>query len=288
MMRVRQLFFMLMLVLAVQAHARVKPVPSPHDPHFQSVPYTHEIVDIIVRPGKFAEIQFHPDETDILYGIGDRDAWTIKVAGNLFAFKPKAAFADTNLKIWSPKTKRVYWFNVIMARRPQTAELWHLDIDYPPDPPKPPPAPNPEVVALQLAVQEKNEVERRLGGGPQYEVEPVEARSERTLNGNYGIIGPEELQPTSVYDNGEQTVLTFAPNNPMPSIFVKESDGTETIVPKHVENDMLIVHRVAKRFVLRHNGKVACLINGSFSPTGPNNKTKTISDSVIRETRKAN
>jgi type IV secretion system protein VirB9 len=280
-------------VCAVSAGAKTKPVPSGADPRLQRAPYVHDVIEIVVRPGRYAEIELSPGETDIRFGIGDRDAWIIKTAGNTFAFKPKAKFADTNLKIWSANSNRVYWFNIVMAGK-DDQDMWHLSFDYPPEPPKPAPAPtpvvqSPEVVAIQLAQREKEDIERSLGGGeavhPYDVADPAPAQP---LNGNYGIMGPEELTPTSVYDNGEQTVLTFAPNHPMPTIFVKEADGSETRVSKHFENDMLIVHRVAKQFVLRHMGQAACLINGSFNPTGPNNRTKTISNNVIRETIKGN
>jgi type IV secretion system protein VirB9 len=276
-------------VVAGQAGAKVKPVPSSNDPHFQSIPYVNDVVEIVIRPGRFAEIQLSPGETDIKYAMGDSKAWTVKTAGNVFAFKPKAATAETNLKIWSSNSNRVYWFNIVMAKKDDTAELWHLDVVYPPDPPRAAPPVNPEVVAIQLAAQEADSVERHLGGASSAASEVVtpEAR-EQVINGNYGIIGPDELTPTSVYDNGERTVLTFAPNNPLPDIFVKEADGSETRVSKHIENDMLIVHRVARKFTLRHNGQAACLINGSFNATGANSRTNTVSDHVMRETRKAN
>ena len=283
-----------LVLLASGVSAKTKPVPSSADPHFQRAPYVHDVIEIVVRPGKYAEIELSPGETDIRFAMGDRDAWIIKTNDNTFAFKPKAKFADTNLKIWSANSNRVYWFNIVMAKDKNEKELWHLSFDYPPDPAKPvlpqqQPTPSPEVVAIQRAARERDDIERSLGAGDAvHAMEVPEPEIEKPLNGNYGIMGPDELTPTSVYDNGEQTVMTFAPNNPMPTIFVKEADGSETRVSKHFENDMLIVHRVAKQFVLRHLGKAACLINGSFNSTGSNSKTKTISDNVVRELIKEN
>lgn len=278
---------------SVTGNAKIRPVPSNSDGHFQRAPYVHDVIEIVVRPGRFAEIVLSSEEDDIQFAIGDRKAWTIKTSGNIFGFKPNAAIADTNLKIWSEKKKRVYWFNIVMAKK-NDVELWHLDFDYPPEPIASPAPPSPEVIAIRRAVQERarinqehEDIERSLGSGEAIVAAEEEmedhAPARRILNGNYGVIGPEELTPTSVYDNGEQTVLTFAPNNPLPAIFVKEADGSETRVPKHVENDMLIVHRVARQFVLRHLGKALCLINGSFVAAGPNNETKTVSQDVVRE-----
>lgn len=290
-----RMFCAALLVLAMNsAHALLQPVPVGADPHFRKAPYVLDVFEVKVRAGVFLEIELSPGENDIHFAMGDREAWTVKASGNVLALKPKALRPDTNLKVWSSTSNRVYWFKLVSVKDRHDVETWHLSFDYPPDPPKPlpaPPPPNPAVVAAQLAAREERDVEHALGGGAPNAADeqraPRERDREQVINGNYGIIGPEALTPTSAYDNGEQTVLTFAPNNPLPAVFVKEEDGSETRVPQHVENDMLIIHRVARKFVLRHLGQVACLINGSFSPTGPNSDTKTISDSVVREVRKA-
>lgn len=279
---------LLLAFLASAACAVTRPVPAPADPHFQRAPYVHDVIEVVVRPGKYLEIELSPGESDIKFGMGDREAWIVKAHDNILSLKPRAAMPDTNMKVWSGTSNRVYWFKLISAKKKTEVEAWHLSFDYPPDPPKPAPAaptPDPLVVAAQLAEREHADIEHSLGGGaPVAAARP--AVRDPVLNGNYGIIGPEELTPTSVFDNGEQTVMTFAPNNPMPEIFVKEEDGSESRVSHHVENEMLIVHRVARRFSLRHMGRVACLINGSFRPTGPINDTKTISSTVVRELRK--
>ena len=277
-------------VSANAAHALVKPVPSGADPHFQRAPYVNDVIELKVKVGVYTEIELSPGETDIKFAMGDREAWAVKQNGNILGMKPKAAQPDTNVKVWSTNSNRVYWFKLVTAKKGE-AETYNISFDYPPEPPKrpaPPPPPDPQVVAAQLAAREERDIEHAFGGGPPNAAEERPATREQIINGNYGIIGPETLTPTSAYDNGEQTVLTFAPNHPWPAVFVKEEDGSETRVPQHTENDMLVIHRVARKFVLRHLGQVACLINGSFSPTGPNNGTKTVSDSVIREVRKVN
>lgn len=284
----RMLCSALLALAATNAYALVTPVPSSTDPHFKKAPYVHDIYEVKVKAGIFFEIELSPGETDIKFNMGDREAWTVKAHGNIIGFKPKAAMPDTNLKVWSTTSNRVYWFKLVTVKGKEEP-TWHLSFDYPPDPPKPPPAPpapDPEVVALQAAAREARDIEQAFGNGVPNAADERPARREQVLNGNYGVIGPDALTPTSAYDNGEQTVLTFAPNHPWPAVFVKEEDGSETRVPQHTENDMLVIHRVAKKFVLRHLGQVACLINGSFSPTGPNNATKTVSDNIVREVRK--
>lgn len=284
----RYLLAAALVVSTGTTQALVKPVPAGADPHFQRAPYVNDLIELKVRVGIYTEIELSPGETDIRFAMGDREAWTIKQNGHILGMKPRAAQPDTNVKVWSTKSNRTYWFKLVSAKKDE-AETYNITFDYPPEPPKspaPPPPPDPQVVAAQLAAREERDIEYALGGGPPNAAEEGPAQRKQIINGNYGIIGPEVLTPTSAYDNGEQTVLTFAPNHPWPAVFVKEEDGSETRVPQHTENDLLVIHRVAKQFVLRHLGQVACLINGSFSAAGPNNNTKTISDSVVREVRK--
>ncbi len=285
----RSLILAVAMTCSLFAHAEITPIPSTIDPRFQKLKYTTDIIKIQARVGRVLEIELSPKENDIKFAIGDRNAWIIATEGNKFYLKPKAAFGDTNLKLWSTKSDRKYWFDIVMAKDGNKVVPYQLTFDYPPDPPAPPPAINPEIMAIQLAAQQKQDVENHLGSSL-----PVQSQSqeqgddeleprERVINGNYGIIGPEELTPTSVYDNGETTAITFAPNNPMPTIFAKEADGSEARVNFNVENDILIVHRVARKFMLRRGTAVACLINGSFNATGSNSKTNTVSDYVRRE-----
>lgn len=287
----RVLCCVLLALGPITAHALVRPVPVAADPHFKKAPYVHDVYEVKIKAGKFFEIELSESETDIKFAMGDRKAWIVQTKDNIIGFKPAAAMPDTNLKVWSTTSDRVYWFKLVTAEKGET-ETWHLSFEYPPDPPKPvapapaPPPPDPAVVEAQLAEQEQRDIEHAFGGGPPHAAERAPAPREFVLNGNYGVIGPEALTPTSVYDNGEQTVMTFAPNNPWPVVMVKEDDGSETRVSQHTENDMLVIHRVARKFVLRHLGQAACLINGSFSATGPNNATKTVSDRVIREVKK--
>ena len=292
---VRIVLIAVLVVFSQASHAIVKPISSKENPNFDRVKYGTDIIELYVKEGIFTEIELSAGETDIQFEMGDREAWTVQTAGNLFSLKPKAPMPDTNLKIWSPKSPRRYWFKIITVKpeqsKPAKPEVWTLQFDYPPDPPPPPAQIAPEVIAAQLAAQQKQAIESHLKPkldtpAPVREEADAEG-SDRRINGTYGIIGPEELTPTSVYDNGEMTAITFAPNNPMPSIFMKEADGSESRVPYHIENDMMIVHRVARRFVLRRGKAVACLINGDFNPTGSNSKTNTVSDFVKREIKGA-
>jgi type IV secretion system protein VirB9 len=285
-MRYLSLALAIILVSVGTVHAEITPRPSQVDKRFQVVDYSHDIIKLQAAVGRFTEIEFSKDETKIDFLMGDRDAWTIRIIGNSFNLKPKASFADTNLKIIT--NKRVYWFDIVMSTQ-KLPVAWHLSFRYPPEPPsvEPKPTIDPAIVAAQAVAQEKIDIEEKLGGAKKTPVSYV-PREPKLLNGDYSLIGADELTPTSVFDNGELTAITFAPNKPVPAIFVKELDGSEARVNFNYENDMMIVHRVARQFVLRRGSQSACLINGNFRPTGNSGTTHTISDEVRREVKGAN
>jgi type IV secretion system protein VirB9 len=78
----------------------------------------------------------------------------------------------------------------------------------------------------------------------------------------------EDIAPTAAHDNGQFTFFKFPNNRLMPSVFAVAADGTETMVSKHVEDDMLIVHRVAKRFILRLDNATVGVWNKAFDQDG--------------------
>jgi type IV secretion system protein VirB9 len=282
-MKMRAFYFAALLLCTGFVHAESLPSKSTVDSRLQYVPYTNDIIRIQTKVGRMLEIEFAKSETKIDFAMGDRDAWTVKTAGNVLILKPKAAFADTNLRVIT--NKRRYWFDLVMAPGKQPL-AYHLVFQYPDEPEE---FISPELVATQIAVQQKKEMDGKLR-------EPLDAAQARTpamekheptaMNGDYGAIGPDELTPIAAYDNGEHTFVTFAPNNPLPAIFAKEKDGSESRVNFHVEpgkDGVMVVHRVARKFVLRRGSQTLCLINGSFKASGSNGVTNTISNEVRRD-----
>lgn len=252
------------------------------DPRFQTLPYTKDVIKVPTQVGRVLEIEFDKSETSIDFAIGDREAWAVKIDKNVVYLKPKSAIPDTNLKIIT--NKRQYWFDLSMATK-KTPAWWHIGFRYPQEAPLPVPIalPDPAVIAAKNAARQRKTIEERLGADLNLQVVAVE----RELNGNYEVIGPKEITPTSAYDNGEFTAMTFMAGKPMPKVFVLEDDGSDARVPFHVDGNMLVVHRVAKRLVLERGKQRAIMTNKNYQPTGTNITTNTISNYVRRELKGA-
>ena len=82
------------------------------------------------------------------------------------------------------------------------------------------------------------------------------------------VPGSDGIAPTMMYDDGRFTYLRFPNNREVPSIYMIADDGSESLVQWHVENDVMVVHRVAKRFVLRNGAAVVGLWNEAYDMDG--------------------
>ena len=101
-------------------------------------------------------------------------------------------------------------------------------------------------------------------------------------NWRYSAQGSQALEPQSVYDNGKVTTFAFVGNQEMPAIYIENSDGSESLVPKSVDGNLVMVHAVSRKFILRRGKDVLCVFNEAYDRIGINPDTNTTSPSVER------
>lgn len=78
-----------------------------------------------------------------------------------------------------------------------------------------------------------------------------------------------EILPTMAYDDGRFTFLRFAPDRPLPAVFEVAEDKSESVVNWHIEqNDLLVIHSLAREFVLRHGTAVVSVYNEGYGRVG--------------------
>ena len=243
---------------AAAAHAEVGTIPSTQDARIQTVRFTGDnIIRIAAAEGVVTTIELGKKEEIKDFAMGDRDAWHAAINGNLFVIKPKDVKADTNLTLFT--NKRSYLFQLKTTSRTARNVAYWVRLQYPEGD-----ASTPEAQALA-----KQEADRR-----QIKADLKASSLEGNLNYNYWIVGPQELQPLSMHDNGRQTFMLFSAAHPMPGAFILEPDGTESLVDYHVEDDTIVLHRVVSRVILRRGALVAGITNKSpalpiqSAPTG--------------------
>lgn len=262
-------FALCVALAATASHAEVGTVPSANDARIQTARYTGDnIIRIAAAEGVVTTIELSKSEEIKDFAMGDRDAWHAAINGNLFVLKPKDVKADTNLTLFT--NRRSYLFELRTTSRTARNVAYWVRLQYPEGD-----ATTPEGVALA-----RQEADRK-----QMKVDLVASSLEGNLNYDYWIVGPRELQPLSMHDNGRQTYMLFSAANALPAAFIIEPDGTESLVDYHVEDDTMVLHRVVARVILRRGALVAGITNRS--PTLPlqSSPTGTASGKVQRTLR---
>jgi len=207
------------------------------------------------------DLEFEPGESFVTLGGGDLAGLTYGAYGNHLVLKPKAPTVRTNLTVFT--NKRTYVIDyAVSAGRPDafTDELvYSLRFSYPPIAVPTPP----EQIAEDLAA----------------------SPGARFQNMDYWYCGNSLLQPVAVSDDGVHTRLRFGPSAELPAIFVRSDDGTESLLNYSMEGRDMVVHRLARHFILRRGKLVGCVTNKGFIGSGERLESGTVSPQVHRQTR---
>ena len=107
----------------------------------------------------------------------------------------------------------------------------------------------------------------------------------RFQNMDYWYCGNSLLQPVAVSDDGVHTRLRFGPSAELPAIFVRSDDGTESLLNYSMEGRDMVIHRLARHFILRRGKLVGCVTNKGFIGSGERLESGTVSPQVHRQTR---
>jgi type IV secretion system protein VirB9 len=267
--RASRICFVCFVSAAALARAEVGTIPSAADARIQTVRFTSDnVIRIAAAEGVVTTIELSRKEEIKDFAMGDRDAWHAAINGNLFVIKPKDVKADTNLTLFT--NRRSYLFQLKTTSRTARNVAYWVRLEYPDGD-----ATTPEALALA-----KEQADRK-----QMKADLKASGLEGNLNFDYWIVGPKELQPLAMHDNGRQTFMLFSAANPMPAAFIVEPDGTESLVDYHVEDDTMVLHRVVVRVLLRRGSLVAGITNRSAALPSQSAPTGTASGKVQRAIR---
>ena len=216
------------------------PPPGPVDARVREVEYREgEVVRLAAVVGYHIHLELERGETFVALGAGDAAAVDIAAEGRHVMLKPKAERVATNLTLVS--SRRVYHFEyrTYEAQPPTQAAIFALRFRYP--------VARDEVTpAATLAFSSVSTPVVTAAAEEATPVVPV-----RAVNEAYWYRGSPWLRPVAVTDDGVQTRVTFSDRGEWPAIFVRNADGTESLVNFHAEGTTAVLHRVAPAFVLR-------------------------------------
>lgn len=201
------------------------------------------------------EVVFGPRETIAHAALGDTTAWDLVADRNVLFLKPKADHGPTNLIVTTERASggpRTYVFALTLSHRANFAArgLYVLKFRYPAD----------EIEQSQAALSVQSQALKASLTALQLAHGPLEGPRNRA----YEVQGSPALAPLEVSDNGQFTILRFAPNQSLPAIYAVGPDGEEALAAFDVRGDAVVVHAVAAQWRLRAGHQVICLYNLGF------------------------
>ena len=262
--RVRTLQRAATVALLTSVAAMAAP-PGAGDARLRTAVYdADEVYRLEAYAGFQIDLEFEPGEHFTGLGAGDVDSLAYAAAENHLFLKPRAGEVSTNLTVIT--SRRTYHFDYLVRPHrgavPPEGALYALRFVY-----APPPADGVSAVTVEKSLQA-----------------PV---PERARNLDYAYCGSPMLQPASAWDDGVQTHLRFSARQELPALFVADEEGGESLVNFTVQGDEVVIHRIARRFIVRRGALAGCVVNQRFAGSGAALDSGTITPAVQRRAREA-
>ncbi|WP_208437073.1 P-type conjugative transfer protein VirB9 [Bartonella taylorii] len=256
-------FFSFLYTVPVQALKT--PSSSQYDHRIRYVMYNAaDVVQIETVLGVATHIILEEGEQYITHAFGDSDAYAFAHKGRHIFIKPKAELANTNLIVVTDK--RSYKFR-LQFRNDRAGSTYELAFHYPD------------------ANTQKQEGNDQQIADQQLAIERGFHKGVKGYNLSYTMSGNQDIAPINVWDNGRITYFKFSANMDMPSIYVVDAEGNESLIPRTVvgaSNDIIAVHKVNPKWLIRLGKRALAVFNEAYDPNGIPNTTGTISSVVHR------
>jgi type IV secretion system protein VirB9 len=242
------------------------PSPGARDPRIRTAPYhAEEVYRLHGFVGYEIELEFEPGERFAGQGGGDLEAIAFAAHEHYLILKPRAASVRTNLVVYTDR--RAYRIDYTASARP-------------PDPA------TDEIIYTVRFLYPPPIVDTGPSIGERVESELADAPHSRPRNIDYWFCGDRSIKPVAASDDGVHTRLTFGARTELPALFVRNEDGSDSLLNFSVEAGDVVIHRVARAFVLRRGKSTGCVVNKAFAGSGERLDSGTIAPGVRRE-RKA-
>lgn len=263
--------YLILLLLATQAHAEVTPAPGRVDSRIRVVNYNPEqVYRVPCALGVLTEIQFEVGEDVKEKLVPEASAWDGYQSGHRLYVKPLKPDGSTNMSVITSNNTRSYTLYLDVVPDKKSA-LYSIRFRYP-------------------DVEEQKQLEKEKIEQAEAEKEEIDKRFEtalaRVYNDNYWVTEQcGEICPTAAHDDGNFVWLEFGKNGDIPAIYEVDKEGKESIVNSHHEGNAVIIERMARKYTLRRGNLAAWVVNQSFAK-GRDNETGTVStqvEAVVKE-----
>ncbi|OYR24173.1 P-type conjugative transfer protein VirB9 [Brucella pseudogrignonensis] len=263
------------LLVMPPAHALEIPTSAQQDNRVRFVNYQpYNITRVVGTIRSSVQVEFAPDEEIAHVALGNTVAWEVAPAGHILFLKPRENQPATNISVVTTRrdgSKRSYQMELVVRDGSVDAgqnTYFYVKYRYPAD---------------EAARRRLEEEARKRAAEAGYADQVLGIHEQYgPRNWRYSAQGSAAIEPQSVYDNGKVTTFAFSDNQEMPAIYIENSDGTESLVPKTVQGDLVLVHAISRKFILRRGSDTLCIFNEAYSPVGVDPGTNTTSPSVER------
>lgn len=215
----RSLPAFLLLAGSVPGAAQVMPVPSDETPRVQTALFSSDQkIMLIALPETALTVMLEPGEMITRATLNGSSRWkiTVSVEADTFQVAPSAGAEPAELAIETDR--RSYAFALEASEGLMAAYLVRMTYDAQP-------------AALVEAELAENRIE--------------------DLNWTYRLRGDHTVRPATIRDNGEKTVITYAPGQPLPAVFAIGATGDEEVVDGYMRGDAFVIDRVHSELVFR-------------------------------------
>ena len=227
-------------------------------------------IPILTKRGFVTQIDFGKGEAIESLGAtsqaaaltGDADGWIVvgRKGDRHLYLKPKSEAYPSNLLVVTNRYNYAFELR-ILPDESRSDGVWRLSFRYPND-------------GLSNAEVRANQVAYALGS-------PTEKRN---LKYRIDLIrGNGDILPKKAWDDGRFTYIAMGNNREIPAAFKVDGNDGESTVNLHTEGQLLVIHEVARRFLLRLDKQEVGIWNEAFDPDGMANTTGTASSEVVRE-----
>ncbi len=250
------------LARAVTCQAEAYPSRSRVDSRIRTALYdADQVYRLHGFVGYQIELEFAPGELFVGLAAGDIEALSFVAQANHLFLKPRVASVRTNLTILTSRRQYHFYYTSTAAPPAQGDPdlIYAVRFEYPPD-------------ASSTSDAARELIEERLAS----------ASAARDQNRNYWYCGDPQLRPVEASDDGVHTRLRFAAQAELPAIFVRNDDGSESLLNFDIEAGVVVIHRIARRFVVRRGALTGCIVNKGYTGSGERLDSGTVSPEVER------
>ncbi len=247
---------------AIASRAEVYPARGHGDARIRTAAYRDdEVYRIHGFVGFQVDLEFERGETFVGLAAGDIEGLSFVAQDNHLFLKPRVASVGTNLTVLTSRREYHLYYSATAARPDQEDPdlVYAVRFEYPAPP-------RSKTEASHQAIEERLE----------------RAPAARAQNADYWYCGAPALRPVAASDDGVHTWLRFAAQAELPAIFVRNEDGSESLLNFDIEAGEVVIHRVARRFVVRRGALTGCIVNKGYTGSGDRLESGTVSPVVER------